>query len=75
MKVQQNLVVMGLANQQILNAAKMFRWRACQNLLPTKENRMKRGIVTESFCPICEIDSESVTLLISYGVVLHRGMR
>lgn len=37
----------------ITNAGKNFIWRACQNLLPTKENLMKRRVVNDPMCPIC----------------------
>jgi hypothetical protein len=37
----------------IPNAAKMFLWRACHNLLPTKMNLLKRGVIKDSSCPIC----------------------
>jgi ribonuclease HI len=36
----------------IPNAAKMFLWRACHNLLPTKMNLVKRGVIKEGSCPI-----------------------
>jgi ribosomal protein L37AE/L43A len=28
-------------------------WRACHNLLPTKDNLLRRKIVKEPHCPIC----------------------
>jgi hypothetical protein len=42
------------------NAAKMFLWRACQNILPTKKNLLKRCIVKEPSYPICGIDGGSL---------------
>lgn len=47
-------------NLKLLNAVKMFMWRACHYILPTKANLLKRGIVNEHFCPIRGIDGESI---------------
>jgi hypothetical protein len=54
------------------NAAKMFLWRACQNILPTKKNLLKRCIVKEPSCPICGIDGGS--LLHIFGAAHLRWM-
>jgi hypothetical protein len=35
-------------------------WRAYQNLLPTKDNLLRRKIVKDPFCPIYERDAETV---------------
>jgi hypothetical protein len=37
----------GIWNSQIPNTVKTFMWRACQNLLPTRENLAKRKIITD----------------------------
>jgi hypothetical protein len=42
------------------NAAKNFFWRACHNLLPTKDNLLRRKVVKEPLCPICEREPETV---------------
>jgi ribonuclease HI len=44
----------------IPNAAKNFFWRACHNLLPTKDNLLRRKVVTEPYCPICENNPKTV---------------
>ena len=31
----------------------MFGWRACNDILPTKMNLMKRRIINDVACPIC----------------------
>jgi hypothetical protein len=31
----------------------LFLWRACNNILPTKENLHRRKIVTDPLCPLC----------------------
>jgi hypothetical protein len=49
---------------RVPNAVKMFLWRACHNLLPTKVNLLKRGICDNSFCPICLFENETVEHII-----------
>ena len=49
---------------KVPNAAKMFLWRACHNLLPTKVNLRKRGVCENSFCPICLAENETVEHII-----------
>jgi hypothetical protein len=38
----------------------IYFWRACHNLLPTKDNLPRRKAVKEPFCPICEREPEAV---------------
>lgn len=38
-----------------------FLWKACNNILPTKDNLYKRGITADSNCLICERDTETVS--------------
>jgi ribonuclease HI len=38
----------------------VFLWRACHNILPTKDNLLKRGIVQDSSCPLCYQATETV---------------
>ena len=40
---------------------KIFRWRACNNILPTKCNLVKRKIITDDKCHIYTREVESVT--------------
>lgn len=42
------------------NATRNIFWRACHNLLPTKDNLLKRKVVKELMCPICEREPEMV---------------
>lgn len=42
------------------NAVKLFMWKASNNLLPTKANLFRRGVVTNKLCPICELEEETV---------------
>jgi len=39
---------------------KLFAWRACQNLLPTKENLCKRKVIQDPSCPCCGLAVENV---------------
>jgi hypothetical protein len=41
-------------------AIKMFVWRACHNLLPTKTNLCQRGVCVEAQCPICLQKEETI---------------
>jgi hypothetical protein len=47
-------------NFKILNAVKMFMWRACNNLLPMKMNLLPRGVVHDVQCAIFGRDEEMV---------------
>jgi hypothetical protein len=41
-------------------ALKMFLWRACNNILPTKENLYRGKIIDDSKCAICGGDTETL---------------
>lgn len=41
-------------------AVTMFIWKACSDILPTKDNLFKRGISNDSMCPICGSVPETV---------------
>ncbi|XP_062145408.1 uncharacterized protein LOC133852660 [Alnus glutinosa] len=38
----------------------LFLWRACNDILPTKNNLYKRKVVIDQLCPICNSEVESV---------------
>ena len=38
---------------KVPNKIKIFGWRACHGILPTRLNLAKRNIIAETFCPIC----------------------
>lgn len=44
----------------VRNAVKVFLWRACANILPTKDNLLRRGVVKEAQCIFRHKDIESV---------------
>jgi hypothetical protein len=45
---------------KVPNVVKMFLWKACHNLVPTKANLAKRGVISTSTCPLCEREEETV---------------
>jgi hypothetical protein len=42
------------------NAVKMYLWRACHNLLPTKANLFRRGVGNSKMCLVCLSKEEMV---------------
>jgi hypothetical protein len=45
---------------QIPNPVKVFLWKACHNLLPTKANLFTRKVVDNNCCPVCLIEEENI---------------
>jgi hypothetical protein len=45
-------------DMQMPNSIKMFLWRACHNILPTKVSLQKRGIVLDPLCQFCQLECE-----------------
>jgi hypothetical protein len=41
------------------NSVKMFMWRACRDILPTKENLFKRRTLEEAMCIFCQQEVET----------------
>ncbi|KAL4603074.1 hypothetical protein ACB092_10G099600 [Castanea dentata] len=46
-------------NLHILNKIKLFTWRACKNILPTKANLYHRHVLDNSTCDACNLDPET----------------
>ncbi|KAJ0097104.1 hypothetical protein Patl1_28743 [Pistacia atlantica] len=44
----------------ITNAEKLFLWKACQDILPTKCNLVKKKLIEEPFCTFCCLEEEDV---------------
>jgi ribonuclease HI len=42
------------------NSTKVFLWRACNDILPTKENLKKRGVIDDDLCRFCGSAPETV---------------
>jgi hypothetical protein len=38
-----------------------FLWKACANILPTRANLCRIGVVDDPICPICQIEPETVS--------------
>ena len=45
------------------NKVKHFAWKACRNILATKENLWRRNITKESICEACGEQVESISHL------------
>ena len=39
---------------------KTFLWQACNEILPTGNNLHRKGIISDSLCPICGVANETV---------------
>ncbi|KAL0011169.1 hypothetical protein SO802_006277 [Lithocarpus litseifolius] len=48
-----------LWNLKIPNKIKVFGWRACTDILPTRANLVRRKVLTDDKCPICLRESEN----------------
>lgn len=44
----------------LVEVVKVFGWRACQNILPTRENLLHMKIIEDSSCELCQQDIELV---------------
>lgn len=38
-----------------------FLWKACGDILPTKGNLHRRGVIEDPLCPICKMEPETVS--------------
>ncbi|ONH95057.1 hypothetical protein PRUPE_7G049300 [Prunus persica] len=47
-------------SQEVPQKILYFNWRAIKNYLPCRSNLLKRKIISEDSCPICNVNSESV---------------
>jgi hypothetical protein len=45
---------------EVPNTVKLFTWRACNNLLPTKVNLFHKRVVDTMQCPCCGIEDETI---------------
>jgi hypothetical protein len=59
--------------RKVPNVVKMFLWRALNDLLPTKDNLYRKGVLKESSCPVCGVEEETVFHAI-FGIVQQQGM-
>jgi hypothetical protein len=56
--------VEGLLETQLPNAVKMFMGKACNNLLPTKANLLRRKVVDNALCPVYLREEETIEHLL-----------
>jgi hypothetical protein len=47
-------------NLKVPNATKVFLWRASHNILPTKDNLKRRGVVADDLCQFCCQEKETI---------------
>ena len=52
-----------LWQMNVPNKVKHFAWKACRNILATKENLWRRNITKESICEACGEQVESISHL------------
>jgi hypothetical protein len=45
---------------ELPNDVKMFVWRACQNILPTRMNLYRQKIIEEANCQCCEVEEKTL---------------
>ncbi|KAJ0042300.1 hypothetical protein Pint_18635 [Pistacia integerrima] len=57
----------------ITNVEKLFLWKACQDILPTKCNLVKKMVIEEPFCPFGCLEEEDV-LHALWGVVAAKDI-
>jgi hypothetical protein len=43
---------------------KVFLWKACNNILPTKHSLHKKGVTEDSLCPLCGLEDETTEHII-----------
>jgi len=55
---QGNDIWKSLWSLHVSNSVKVFLWRACNNLLPTKLNLKHKRVVEDALCPICGREEE-----------------
>jgi len=46
-------------SMEVPNSVKLFMWKACNDLLPTKTNLFKRKVVEDPKCPCCTLEEET----------------
>jgi hypothetical protein len=61
---QDNRIWKVIWNLEVPNSVIMFMWRACNDLLPTKCNILKKRMVEESMCHSCCREEETVVHVI-----------
>jgi ribonuclease HI len=60
MRQGNNMIWQDIWKLKLPNKEKIFLWRACHEILPTRVNLRRRKIIDVSLCPICEAADEIV---------------
>jgi hypothetical protein len=47
-------------NIRVPNATKIFLWKACADILPTKQRLFQKHVTDDPLCPICNLATETV---------------
>jgi hypothetical protein len=45
---------------QVPNNVRVFPWKMCKNILPTKDNLHEKGVVQDATCMFCEQEVETI---------------
>lgn len=53
-----NALWQGIWNMHAPNVVKNFKWRACKNHLPTKDNLLRKRVIEDPMCPIYSLEAE-----------------
>ncbi|XP_059428496.1 uncharacterized protein LOC132162251 [Corylus avellana] len=56
-----------LWNLPLPNIEKVFMWQACNNLLPTKDNLLRRKVSNDPYCPMYENEAETTGHILCSG--------
>ena len=56
---------------QVPNNVRVFPWKMCNNILPTKDNLHKKGVVQDATSMFCEQEVETIIHVIWQCLVAH----
>jgi hypothetical protein len=59
-RIAGNVVWRTLWKLPLTNTKKNLMWMVCHSLLPTKDNLLRRNVVSDPLCPICCIGAETI---------------
>lgn len=45
---------------RVSKVVKNFLWKACKNILATKDNLFKKHITNDPLCPVCDLEVETI---------------
>jgi hypothetical protein len=56
---QQSSILKTIWKLQVPRAVQLFLWRACNDILPTKDRLLRRKVVSDPLCPLCGHEAET----------------